>query len=92
MPFLTKCQRCGWITTAKTNYVLRILQKEHDISSHKDNDSEAYDFCTWTTAVISQKEYDGLQLAMQNPKFWLVIRRNPALIQPLFSGLRSGEN
>jgi hypothetical protein len=85
MPYLIRCKKCNWISTAKTQS-LGIVIDEHDENSHKGDNLNG-----WTISIITQQEYDSLTVAMQFPAFWTAIRRSPNLLPTPFSAQRSGE-
>lgn len=91
VPFIAKCVSCGYILMANTKPMLNVDMEEHDRRSHKCFDSRDFEFCTWRIAVLTHAQYYMVLKASENPAFWRIIRSSPKIVNPLFSGLRSGE-
>lgn len=86
MPFLARCYRCGYITTALTHDALEIFKDDHCSKSHSDYGTE------WTTTTISEKDFYQLERLRKVPAFWKALRvSHKQKIIPFSSGQGSGE-
>ena len=54
MPYLAKCKRCGWLTSALTHNGLVVMEKEHDQESHHYEDYEVEDYATTLKGYVAR--------------------------------------